>query len=385
MTNPNHHTPSVMSVPTTLEVPTIEAEIMPYTSDASLANSTQRIQVVFNPRAWDHLPDVSEDDRGVMLWYLQRCLDRGANWEIVKAETDYDRTTMFRAFSGTLNKEKRDRIETGKGYRNIVATLRAMREAEITRGGFVPTRQSECVFSVLDYALACRSIGLIVGESRMGKTFAAREWCRRKGAAVATWVDAPEIGGYRALLANICQVLGVQHNNKSGPKMAMDIRKCFAPGRVLVIDEAGFIMPNFRQRSVEPIEILRRLHDDTGCAIVLLVTDRDLDRLVGGRYQYEQFLGRANAYAALPEFDDKADLLPLLSRWGHFGKSITTELLRLCRQPGRLGVVFDAILPNAQNLATQAGKPLSDAFVRLAIAYQNQHRIPARKARKVAD
>lgn len=339
-------------------------------SDAALHNSTQRIHVPIRVGAWDHIHALAPEDRDLLLWWHQHALNQGMTWAVIKEETGFDRTTMFRVLKGSY--VARDWSGPLRAIRDYRERWLARQDAARAGTVFVENGPARRVFSVLDYSMASGTIGFVVGESRAGKTMAAREWARRMGEGKAVFVEAPPIGGYRALLGEIARAVGVGNQRKSGPTLLYELRQAFSRGRILIVDEAGHLVPDGgrdRTSRAPGLDCLRHIHDASGCPMVLLVTEKSVRELSDGAYKFEQFIGRTGLVSAIPEFA-AADVAPIVAQFGQFSPAVQDALFEVACQPGRLGVV-KLILQAAQRIASKEGSALGDAHVKKALAHRS--------------
>lgn len=343
------------------------AELPKTEKEESLANSTQRIQIPVNASAWDHLDHLTPQDRDLLLWFHQHALNEGLNWERIQAATGYQRTTMFRILKGSYETPSwAEPLQAIRQYRDRWIT----RSKRIDSTDFAENAITERVCSLLDYSLASGTIGLLVGESRMGKTKTAKEWIRRVGAGRAVYVEVPPIGGYRALLDEIAVGCGIKWRGRTGPELLRSIRKALAYGRILIIDEAGRALPDKTAAKAPALEVIRSIHDQTGVSIALLMTEREASDLTELRYQFEQVVGRVDLVARLNEFT-RADIQPIISQFGQFSDKIIDQLFEISKQPGRLGTVV-AVLKAANRIAVATGAKIKDAHVLQALKHRNK-------------
>ncbi len=333
-------------------------------SDKSLAaeasSAHSRINIPLNLENWKALP---EETRGELLWFHQWILDNKVGWDEAATTVRYDRSTIFRVLKGTYE----------GSWPKIVTAIRAYRKlteqrGSIQRNEFAENDLTKLIFAALNYASANNSITVIEGESRMGKTLGAKEWAARNNHGLSVFVTAPVVGGISALVRKIAERVGV-NRNRGVNDVADAVYRAFDRNRILIVDEAHRLLPN-DQRVVNPqkIEFLRDLHDQTGCALALLVTKRFTNALRKGAYQYEQLVGRIGMPVRLKPVIKRADLLPIVKQFVKTpGAPFLDEMERIANSPGRLGIMVET-LKVASRIAHKAGADLEEAHVRKAIA-----------------
>ena len=330
----------------------------PDPSEASLKNSAQRIQAPIRVNAW---PFLEPSEQRLMLDFHQHCLNSDFSARQIGELIDVQRGNAYKIIHGTYEaKDWSNILDKIRGYMDSVRS----RESEAA-GNFVENRPWATISATLDWPLSNGTMSLIQAESRMGKTACAREWLRRMGAARAVMVEPLPIGGARALLGKIANAVGISHRKYGGPDILMRLARSFDSRRVLIVDEAGRIMPRGTKRSADALEVLRYLHDLTGCGICLIVTERAVTDLVESQYQFEQVIGRIGLASSLPELKD-SDILPMIAHFGKFDGATVEILLQIARDPGRLGAMVST-LESADRIARYGKQTLSSRHVREAL------------------
>jgi hypothetical protein len=330
-------------------------------AEASSAHS--RINITLNLDNWKHLP---EEIRSELLWFHQYLLDHNIGYNDAERAIGYDKSTIYRVLKG---------IYDGK-YENVVKAIQKYRwqqNRSSQHTEFVENSISKLVFAGLDYALANNSITMIIGESRMGKSVGAKEWAARNNHGRAVFVTAPVVGGVGALVRQIAGRCGV-NKNKSVNDIVESLYRAFDGRRILIVDEAHRLMPT-KMTVVNPvnIELLRDLHDQTGCALALMATARFTNHIKKGIYQYEQLVGRIGMPILLPKEIKRADILPIVKQFVKAPcATLLDKLQTIANKPGRLGIMVET-LKVAQRIAVKAGETLSETHLDKAIAIRTQH------------
>ena len=328
--------------------------------EASAAGN--RINKPINLAAWEHLDAAT---REALLWYHQHALDTGLSWEECAILIDSDTTTAWRVIHGTY---------TGD-YRPIVQSIRLSRKIEeerasVARHEFAETPVTRMIFAGLDYALSQHSIALIVGPSRRGKTTAARQWRSENNHGRSVMITAPAYGGVKALLREIAQAVGAS-GRASGLQVLDSVQRAFSPERILIVDEAHRLLPSDGKLPVA-LEVLRDLHDRTGCALALLSTARFDGELRKSDYQYEQLLGRIGVPIRLPSSVDKPHFMPILRQYiRQPGEKAVSAASQVANERGSLGILVES-LKFGSKIAKGAGKPMSDEHFLKALAIRKQ-------------
>jgi len=339
-------------------------------AEASSAHSG--INIPINVGNWKHLDEPTQLD---LLWFHQNLITERVPKAEIPATIGYDYTTIFRVLKGTYAGNWANIVRAIQGYRKLVE-----QRGKIQKNEFAENSISREIFAALDYALANNSITTIEGEAGTGRTVASKEWARRNNHGKAVWIEAPVIGGAAALVRAIAKEVGVGQNQAIND-VAEGIYKAFNRNRILIIDEAGRLLPgDTRTQNPQKLEFPRSIHDRTGCAVALIVTKRFSAALEKGAYQYEQLVRRIGmpvtllrpAKAGEKPTIKRADILPIVKQ---FIKAPTASLLdkmdKIANAPGRLGILVET-LKAASRIANVDKQTLDETHVDKAIAMRTR-------------
>lgn len=336
----------------------------PSKSDAAEAASAHsRINIPLNLANWKDLPeDVGES----LLWFHQYALDTGMSLAECAQALNYDNSTVFRVLKGTYEGSWKNVRAAVESYKKIVIARAGIQKTEFAENGM-----TRLIFDALNYALANNSITLITGESRMGKTTAARQWKEQNNHGRSVLVIAPAYGGTKALLRDLCSSCG-QGVNKNASDAHASVLRAFNKNRILIVDEAHRLLPGDRRTNPVNLELLRDIHDRTGCALALLATARFAETLKASTYMFEQLLGRIGLPVRLPRDVKPADIEPIVRQ---YIKRPTAKLMEcaetMANDTGRLGLLVET-LKVASRIASKAGEPLAEQHVFKALALRKQ-------------
>ncbi len=336
------------------ETPPIDPSVQ-----AEAASAHARINVPLNLNNWR---EREPEERAELLWFHQHILDQELSWEEASKALGYDRSTLFRLLKGTYEAASWAKpIAAIRSYRKV-----AEQRATIQKQTFAENPVSRLIFAGLDYALANNSITTIIGESRQGKSVCVDAWAIRNNHGRSVKVVAPPVGGIKMLMRCIAGKVGA-NKNQSLIQLLESLHRAFDRNRILIVDEAHRLLPN-DARTVNPalLEMLRDLHDQTGCALALVATARFSERLKNGSYQFEQLVGRIGMPIRLPKTLTKKDVMPILVQYlADPSDEMIETLVQIANRPGRLGIVVET-LKVASRIA-KAKKPLREQHVLDAI------------------
>ncbi len=343
-------------------------------SEVAKANSHgARINIPLN---LNNFKGYEEEYHRPLMWFHQHLLDNNMTQKEAGEALGYDYTTIYRLLRGIYEGSLPNVCKRIASYKRI-----ADERATIQLNEIVENSITRMIGAGLDYALSNNSITLIVGESRMGKTESARLWRDANNHGTSVLVTAPPIGGSKVLLQRIAKAVGV-NKNKSMADMFEAITRSFNKNRILIVDEAHRLMPGGRVSSGVNLEILRDLHDQTGCALALIATQRFSDELQKSSYMFEQILGRIGMPIRLKRKIARKDFRPILEQ---YIPSPSKELLDQCDQianeQGRLGILTET-LKISSRIAGKAKQDLREEHVFKAIKLRHQMMGEKQYARK---
>lgn len=339
-------------------------------SDRGVAASAgQRLNVPMRVDRWSTLPSAQQE---LLVWFHQYCLDEDYTLDDAGEALGYERSVAHRVLNGVYGPP------TGKGsWENIVKAIESFKKlaasrSEIQQSDFTANSISRLIWGGLDYALANNSITTIVGESGQGKTLATRAWRDANNHGRSVLITAPVVGRHSELLKRIVKAVGAGWRGGSDALVTAAYRG-FNKHRILIIDEAHRLLPARQDRDAVALEVLRDIHDATGCALALISTERFNDALrKESSYQYEQVLGRIGLPVRLPRRNQIKDIDPIVRQ---YVKRPTVKMLDACLEisnaTGRIRLVVERLKVGSR-IAAKAGRAMNeeDFFKALAIVRQ---------------
>ena len=209
--------------------------------------------------------------------------------------------------------------EKGGKYETIEPKIEAFLEVQESKAqreelvlGFVSTKTTRRISEVMRDAHEAGDTVVIYGQAGLGKTQAVKNYCEKNPAAILIEANP----SFTALvlmrkLAAAAKVSTVGSLNDLFESVSDRLRDS---GRLIVVDEAENL-------PLRALEIIRRLHDDTGCGLVLSGMPRLVENLRGKHGELVQLYSRVSvalnlgdsmpdeeleeiARAAMPEADD---------------------------------------------------------------------------------
>lgn len=196
--------------------------------------------------------------------------------------------------------------------KEIFEAIAALKKRVERRRPLVRTIVAEYIIQALDYARDNSAIVYISGPTGRGKTYTSQWWATQNNHGRTTYLRAPSECTRRALVNLLCSARGVAHSGNCA-ECEQSLRNTLSPRNVLIIDEAGHLLSR-SGRPGGPIELMRDLHDMTGCAIALIFTDVYLAEMRRGRLAdyYEQFFGRVEYLVDIPDIPRRDEVRQVL-------------------------------------------------------------------------
>jgi DNA transposition AAA+ family ATPase len=331
---------------------------------ARASSAHSRINIPFNLNNWKALPQETQDE---LAWFHQHALEEGLNWKQCTEALGYSQTVIWRSLKGEYNDGKYEPIiDAIRSYRKIISERLTIKNA-----AFRETPITRLVTGALSYAMANNSMTVITGESRQGKTASALWWRDENNHGRTVFMTAPAYGSCRALLKEIAASLGINRNTGL-TNMHESILRAFNSNRMLIVDEAHRLLPKDARTDPVMLEILRDIHDRTGCGLALLTTARFGEGIKRSTYMYEQVLGRIGMPVQLPREMTWECIEPIVSQYlKAVPADLRKELIAISNAHGRLGILCET-LKFANRIALKSQRKLDADVVKTAIATRRQ-------------
>ena len=257
-------------------------------------------------------------------------------------ELGYDWSVIIRLWDGKYPGDVNAVLE---------AVTRLKQKADRARGSeFISTQVTRRIMAACDRARDVGDMVHICAKSRRGKTVTLKEWQALNNHGLSIYVDLPVPCSRRTLVDELARVLGrgsrawrKGHQTQAAVEASLDRRN------VLILDEAGRLLPSGSSTTFSAAEYVRRLHDTIGCGIVLSTTNLFRTEMERGSHQtyLEQLLGRIEEPVYVPNevtlsecreiaqhFNPKAggDLIKAMRAFANSGRGGLGTAIRLLRQ-----------------------------------------------------
>jgi len=202
-------------------------------------------------------------------------------------------------------------------FPTLVSSLREFMASQIESHcqKTVVTTLGERVHEALDYTAGTRSLSLIEGSARFGKSHSVTDWCERHPGR-ARYVQLESSRDDMSFFRAIAEALGVSINlNSKAQELRLRIEETLQCGDlVIVFDEAHYLWPNLIDSRTLPARInwILTALVNKGVPVVLVTTpqfllnQKALEKRT--RWTSEQLVGRIGYYEKLPDILTPEDL-----------------------------------------------------------------------------
>ena len=209
--------------------------------------------------------------------------------------------------------------DKGGKYETIEPKIEAFLEVQESKAqreelvlGFVETKTTRRIAEVMRDAHEAGEIAVIYGQAGLGKTQAVKNYCKKNGAIL---IEANPSFTALVLMKKLAASVKLPTSGTLNDLFEETAYRLGGSERLIVVDEAENL-------PLRALEIIRRLHDETGCGLVLSGMPRLVANLRGKHGELVQLHSRVAgalnlgdtmpdaeleqiARATLPEADDE--------------------------------------------------------------------------------
>lgn len=199
---------------------------------------------------------------------------------------------------------------------NIREFLRLARERyEAGETVFVGTPTATKIHGAAELARESQSIVFLWGPSHIGKSWALEHHAQQENHGRTIYCRLVAASGLGGMVRRIADRCGISDNSNTADLVAR-IKRALTPNMVLTIDECHLLAYTYRKASFHNcMEVIRELHDETKCGVVLCFTILD-DVKAASQKELQQLWRRGVHKVPLPLMPTKGDLTAIL---GHNG------------------------------------------------------------------
>lgn len=264
-----------------------------------------------------------------------RALADGKNitWAQIARETGLSGGTI----SGFMNdKYNGDNQRVAAALTRWIANQRAA-DALPEPPRFIETPTARRIWTSLRFARLTESIAVICGHPGVGKTAAAREYCRRNDNVWLITIT-PACASVLECLTELADALGMNDiPRRKGPLARALRRRLSGVQGLAIIDEADHL-------HAEALEELRLLQEAAGCGLALMGNHRVYATMTGGQrsVEFARLFSRIAKRTAINKAH-KADVDAIADAWRIDGDEERRLLQAIAHKPGALRILNHAL------------------------------------------
>ncbi len=184
---------------------------------------------------------------------------------------------------------------------------------------FIKTKMTERIWHVCDSALEFQKIAFIFGDQQIGKTEALKAYRDDHNHGSTIYVRMPTGGALCNFTLELARVLRIGENY-SVNRTRERIKAAFDDRMLLIVDEAHACIKEHgrSQRSVETIDFIREIFDETQCGVVICATNVFRDAMDTGALHkiLRQIKRRRLCSLQLPNAPTQNDLNAFAAAYG---------------------------------------------------------------------
>lgn len=218
-------------------------------------------------------------------------------------------------------------------------------EKAVSRPTFFKTKDAANIIGVCQACQKYSSLGIIVGKSGFGKTYALKQYAKM---SKAVYIECDDTMGSKDLIEAIEKELGIPTSYGSVWKRVAGIKDFFSvnQGYVVIIDEADKLINKYTQKKME---LLRAIFDQSNVGLVIAGEPR-LEVMV--KSYLNRFANRVDFYSSLKGLS-KDEVKEYLSGYNFTEDAIAEIATRACNSQTGCFRLLDRTLKNIFRIADQ--------------------------------
>lgn len=253
----------------------------------------------------------NEDQRNLLRWIHTVARDNNWDFDELVTQTKISSTTFYRIWADKYRDPKtKERIPLDSVCDKLAKFKKVFLQRNVGSKSFVETSVWDRVNWICQRTYIRQKIGFIFGESQGGKTTCVKEYQRRNNHGQTTYCEIPPSAGVQLMTKTIARALHVS-TSTCYSNLIEDVCGALDDSKLLIIDEVHRVFTTYQKTSVmRCLDVLRYIHDQTKCGLVLCGTNVFRDELKQGQFfQYLKQLERRGLYQLqLPTQPPRGDL-----------------------------------------------------------------------------
>jgi len=257
--------------------------------------------------------DLPENQRDLIRWLYFRSLEEGVSLKDAAEAIKYSTTVLWRVMKGEYGADIGPVCDAIEAYKRICD-----QRAGLARQSFVETDTAKRIWKICDAAITYQSIAMIFGDSQTGKTWALQEYARLHNHGATKYVRLPASATVQVVVRALADACGLSH--KHGYESMRDrIHRAIDGNTLVIIDELHQAFNTYTVTArVAVLEVIREIHDRTGCGMVLCGTNVAREEIERGQHKLilEQLRRRGIFRLQLPQVAPWADRVVIAASYG---------------------------------------------------------------------
>lgn len=262
----------------------------------------------------------SAEEKEVMLACFRWCIDT----RHPMAKADFARrigcsdNLLYKLYNGIYKSAAGQPMGPSE---ELISNMREFLKLELERyeageTQFVVTPTVKKICNACDLARESGTIVFVWGPSHVGKTWTLeRYYTPRHNHARTTYVRMMAASGLGGMVRRIADKLGISDKSNTAD-LIQRIKNALHSGVLLILDECHLLAHTYRKGSFHVcMEVLREIHDETGCGMVLCWTILN-DVKAASQKELQQLWRRGVHKVPLPMMPTKADIGAILEHNG---------------------------------------------------------------------
>ena len=248
--------------------------------------------------------DYPEEARAAVRWLFFFCVENGISMGEAAKRIHYSPTVVYRICKGQYEGSLDSVVEAIASWRRVCEA-----RADVGKTPFVETETARKIWKICDAATTYQTIAKIYGDPQIGKTWALEEYARRHNHGSTKFVRLPAAAGVQMMMRTFATSCGLSHKC-SFEAMRERVMRSIDQDNLVIVDELHQAFNTYQRHArVACLELIREIHDRTGCGMVLCGTNVARDEIERGQHKQllEQLDRRGIFLLQLPKVATWAD------------------------------------------------------------------------------
>lgn len=265
----------------------LEEIIVPDNGVARTDQSGKKVVGISGDAVTVNTSELPEEHRDLVRWLYGWIRESNFSYSEAALHSSIDQSTLYKLFTDKYRDEKGNRVDLTKICERIKRLkLLAEERSVANRTPFVETGVFRKVESFCREALVTQMIGMIYGESQIGKTCALREVQRRNNHGGTVYVLVPAGGGKNEFIKAVAAACRISTRSNS-EDLRGRIQKHLDPTKLLIFDEMHEMFLSYPSSSMQKcLGIIRQWQEKSQCGVILCGTNAFRNEMEEGKFAH---------------------------------------------------------------------------------------------------